>query len=81
MFILIISIIFVFFILANLRINQVFNYRMKCIKAISALNLSDIRNYTGHRWNEYKTCTFDEMVLKFWKPLSSWYAEYDWNVK
>lgn len=30
---------------------------------------------TMWRWNEYESVGYNEMVLKFWKPLSSFYPK------
>lgn len=61
-----------------LRNISVFNYRSMLLDKVSAKSLAEIdaqefKNWEA-RYSEYSQVSYDEMVLKFWKPLRSFYS-------
>lgn len=65
-------------ILALLRLCLVYRFRMKLIDQVYYACIKDIRKgkaYNRYRWERLDEVSFDEMVLKFWKRLDSFYPD------
>ena len=61
-----------------IRNNQVYLYRMGLIDRIHTANLRDIDSdvyQDAWRWRQYEAVSYESMLWKFWKPLSSFYDE------
>lgn len=70
MFIVSFIVSFVFFY----RNNRVCEYRLKMIDVIHQANLQDFKS-SEWRWQQYKAVSYDAMLYKIWRPLSSFYDE------
>lgn len=63
-----------------LRLFKVSEYRRMIIEKIAANNLNDINNHIildfsliDKRWKKFDSVSFDEMMIKFWKPIESFW--------
>ena len=71
--IVVISILLIILIRRN---TQVLKYRMYIINLISERDMEDIRKgklYTGSRLKMFSQVSYYKMILKFWKPLSTFF--------
>lgn len=60
------------------RNEMVYRYSMTAIEKIHTLNIRDIENGkydVDWRYDILNKVTYHEMVLKFWKPLDSFYKD------
>ena len=66
-------------LLASRRVDAVYAYRKYLIDAIHERNIRDIDKGIEYewRWEYYETVSYDDMMMKFWKPLDSFYKEKD----
>lgn len=55
---------------------RVFKYRGELLALLSAAAKDDAEKGKQWMWRYeyYDTCTYNEMMFKFWKPLSSFYT-------
>jgi len=63
-------------IILLLRNNQVFKHRINLINLISGRDMEEILKgipYTGSRFKMLSQVSYYKMVLKFWKPLDSFF--------
>lgn len=58
-----------------IRNTLVYTYRTNLIHRISESNIEDISDGRPWHWRyeEYNSISYNEMMLKFWKPLDSFY--------
>ena len=58
-----------------LRALTVYDYRIKAAGKVKARSYADVRADRDYKWRykELNRVSSDEMVRKFWKPLSSFY--------
>jgi hypothetical protein len=71
--IIVISILLIILIRRN---NQVLKYRMYIINLISKRDMEEIlkgMSYTGSRLKMFSQVSYYKMLLKFWKPLDSFF--------
>ena len=61
-------------IVLYIRNNQIYLYRMGLIGRIYTANLRDPQSAVW-RWRQYEAVSYEPMIWKFWKPLSSFYDE------
>ncbi len=61
------------------RNNRVAKERHRIIDLIYALSLEDIKKGKDFNWRyeEFKTIGYTDMLLAFWKPVSSFYKNMD----
>jgi hypothetical protein len=67
-----------FSLITFVRNNIVYKFRASLINLISERNQDDINNglgFTGWRFVEFNTVSYDEMVWKFWRRCSSFYKD------
>ena len=59
------------------RNHSVYHYRIEIANEITKKAKEDLNNNREWRWryDEFEKVSYDEMFLKFWKPLSSFYDE------
>ncbi len=60
-----------------LRNTAVFNYRTRLLRLVSDASRDDIINGRAYYWryDTFGTVEYDQMVLKPWRPLSSFYPD------
>ena len=58
-----------------IRNTFVLRYRMNLIDRISTLNMREPEKDGGWRWKAYDRVNYKDMLLKFWKPLDSFYPD------
>jgi len=71
-----ITIIFILVIILFRRNMEVLKYRLHIIDLISEKNREELEvgiHYTGSRYKMFNQVSYDEMLLKFWKPLDSFF--------
>lgn len=58
-----------------IRNTQTYNYRQQLREEVSAAAKSDIENNLNWEWrySEYSKVSYEDMALKMWRPLSSFY--------
>ena len=67
------SILLVILMIRNMQVGK---HRLHIIEIISQKNIEEIESgmrYTGFRYKMIEQISYNEMVLKFWKPLDSFY--------
>lgn len=72
----IITIIFSLYMIR--RIAGVGEYRKQLLNKISAACRNDIKGERAWEWryDEFRKVSYDEMLLKFWKPLDKKFIEF-----
>ena len=61
-----------------IRNKIVYKFRHKLIELISEIDKEEIAKhlgYSGERFKEFGTVSYDEMVWKFWRRCSSFYKD------
>ena len=76
MLVVVLVLICAFFLFIS-RNTAVYRYRMQLLSRISESATRDIeaRRPWGWRFDALSAVTYDEMVFKFWRPLSSFYDD------
>jgi len=70
------TVIAILLVILMIRNMQVGKHRLYIIEIISQKNIEEIESgiqYTGFRFKMIEQISYNEMVLKFWKPLDSFY--------
>jgi len=77
---LLISVLSIFVIIFAIRNNQVLEARMRILDLIWKLNINELPMMSKKaiencelRYKYFESVSFNEMVYKFWKPISSFY--------
>jgi len=72
-----IIVIFILLMILFRRNIQVLKYRLHVIDLISQKNIEEVKSgisYTGSRYRMFdQVPSYDKMVLKFWKPLDTFF--------
>jgi hypothetical protein len=61
------------------RNNKVYEYRVALLYAVGAASKIDLERGLNYRWryDAFNQANYHEMVHKFWRPLNSFYPNFD----